>query len=347
MRLKTQENIKRLELGAVGVSIFAYAVFKWGYAIKNKDFSTLQQMDASQLLIDLPISLFLLDYLTTPRRERKTEDYSEVKELYDGVVLNVSNLMKELHVENDPVKVFAVYEYLYKNGYLSYGKDNNYNVDIKDFSGLQGADVINGNGVCRSYASLLTDIYRNLGIESYNLVVRTDKECIEHSPRLGNYPKKERDLKTKKLVTAVMKFTKNLKISNHVINIVKQEGKVFVLDPTNDAFLQKGDHNLLVLANNSEYGMKKDRFYPTINKAMKVYDHMEIDANVNEMLDKTTISYEEYKDRYLSALKLCDKHQPRFDLFYMENKDLYEKIHNCLNKHNSVIKRMLPIFKKS
>ncbi len=347
MRLKTQENIKKLELGAIGVSFFAYAALKWGYAIKNKDFSTLQQMDPSHLLIGVPVSLFLLDYLTTPIRERKTEDYSKVKDLYDEVVLNISNLMRELHIEDDPVKVFAAYEYLYKNGYLSYGRDNNYNVALKDFFGLQGADVINGNGACRSYASLLTDIYRNLGIESYNLVVRTDKECIEHVDGLGNYPKRKRDSKTKRLVSTVMGITKNLKISNHVINIVKHEGKVLVLDPTNDAFLQKGDHNLLLLANNSEYGMNKDNFYGIINKAMKVYNHMETCGNVNKMLDQPTISYEEYKDRYLSALELCKNNQSKFELFYIGNENLYTEIHNCLEEENSIIKRMLPVFKKS
>ena len=55
--------------------------------------------------------------------EQLTRDYEEIDGVYRLIVSNIAELVEVFNIQDDPVKVFALFVYLYRSGFLSYGKD--------------------------------------------------------------------------------------------------------------------------------------------------------------------------------------------------------------------------------
>ena len=104
------------------------------------------------------------------------EDYLRLKEKYD---IYVDKLAKHIESKNitDPLDIGFYFCRLLYSGNLSPYNDLTYCSfdDDEDnyYQVILGARVISGYGVCRNIASVLTDVYKKMGIDVTYLVVKT------------------------------------------------------------------------------------------------------------------------------------------------------------------------------
>ena len=329
MKLSTQEKIRLTELLAgIGVAM-VYQYTQLGNLHEN--FADIQVVSG------LALTPYILNAYTSLRQEMHSEEYKEIKRLYDDVVNSTILLMDEMHVE-DPVAIFATYMYMYRHGYLSLNHDFVYKNDMKDFAKLGGVDVIRGKGVCRSVASMLTDIYNSKGLTATNLTVKANN-VIPKIETLCDKGKPQVDEQTKKFVKYVVAITKHMPLANHLITSVEKDGKNYILDPMNDGFLQKGKGAKLLLANDPSVHMTlfygQQMFSGLLGNTYTLGT-----LKTQNQLAMPTIDYKEYKDIYLETLHFCQDHKFLFEDFYHANQENYEMIHDLSNQQANNLIRM-------
>lgn len=110
------------------------------------------------------------------------KDYLRIKEKYD---IYVDKIAKHIESKNitDPLDVGFYFCRLLHSGKLSLNNEFKYCKVKGDednyYQGILGARIISGYGVCRNMASILTDVYKKMGIDATYLIVKTkiiDKE---------------------------------------------------------------------------------------------------------------------------------------------------------------------------
>ena len=269
----------------------------------------------------------------------KTKDYKEISVLYQESIDRTSLLMKTFSLD-EPISIFAMYVYLYRNGYLSYNHQFNYDLHLKDLPCLYGADVVEGKGVCRSIASNLSDIYKNLGYDSETFAVYTSSEAckkLEHLCPIGL----QKDESTAKFVKVITTLLGKIHMPNHLILNVRDDKASYTLDPTNDGLLFPNGKNLLVPTNpgcKMILSLNSTRF-------QRFLGQLDGELNLRKLKDRLnmpSIDIEEYRHIYLETLKLCRDNPDVFEHFYLESKELYEEIHSLMKKQKGLMGRKLP-----
>lgn len=343
MKLKTQELIRQIELYSyLGVSL-ATVLLNANYDFQSineiNQFLQQNQIDMQQIRIFLS-NLYSLDIMTSFRTQTLTEEYKQLDGLYKEIIKNTGEFYKNFGIDH-PVCIFAMYVYMYRNGYFSYDKQFQYSTKMKDFARLNGLDVIRGYGVCRSIGSMLTDIYQGMNMTSYNLLVNTNAETISKFTKLCPTALTKDNKGTVNFVKFVTVFTKYIPLSNHLITMVEKENVNYIFDPTNDGFLCKGNGNCLVVANDSNYHMKKHN-----NILFTVLGQYSGGLDIHQQrqqLELPTISFEEYKSLYLQTLNLCLKNQDLFEKFYQDNYQYMHDIESISKEQSGYIKRLFPL----
>lgn len=349
MKLKTQETIRAVELSSyIGISIFSNVLGDNSNIEQVREiisFLESNQIDLVQLK-EILSNIYLFDNLLSYRTQTITDEYKELKYLYENIIKNTSNFYNELEI-NDPISVFATYVYMYRKGYFSYNKQFLYSNDMKDFSKLYGLDVVRGRGVCRSISSMLTDVYNDMGMTSYNLPVNVSKEQLKHlkeveGPNLGKEDSGE------KFAVFVEKITKIIPVANHMITMVQQNGKNYILDPTNNGMLRYRSNRLLQVSETEEFFMKNYSFGIS-NFVLNLVGHYSGGLNmleISKQLKLPTISDKEYEEIYLNAFNFCLENIDLFNYFYEDNKYLIEEIYSISKEQSGLIKRLIPIIPK-
>ena len=91
------------------------------------------------------------------------------KEEYTSLLNDYKLFLKRYKVLNDelffkePISIYALFVYMYKNGFLSKDKSIEFKVFYKkylDIINLYGTNILSGKGVCRHIGSMLIDILR-------------------------------------------------------------------------------------------------------------------------------------------------------------------------------------------
>lgn len=337
MKINQQENIRLLLfLGLISTSIVS----------KETDVHFINELNKYMVnngidpesLNDVMNQLFSIATITMLRFERLTTDYKDLKDLYNQVINNYGNFAKYLNCADDPVKLFALFVYMYRSGYLSVNKDFKYDTDMKDYSLLLGIDVIRGTGVCRSISSMFTDVCNNVGIKSKNIAVSTTSEDLKKKEQLSsiNLAKSNR---SGRFVSLVVAFTKYLPLANHLVTICNHEGRDYVLDPTNDVFMYRDKYNKFVFANDTSAKMTYRYCSNLVAAVFGNFNPQLIPNNIT----KLPIDYEAYKEIYLETLSFIENNKALLEDFYLENQSLYQAITDISNEHNSFISRYLPI----
>lgn len=344
MKLKDLEKIKLLETALMlGIpSAFLFSMNETPLSWVNGDVSS--EIENLKLVVNLSSIPRLIDCMINFKIEPHTEDYKKIKDLYDKIILNFVDFLKKQDI-TDPLEIFVVYQYLYRNGYLSYNQTFNYDVNMKDLSKLSGADVVRGTGVCRSISSFLTDVYKKFGYNSCNLLVNANRGVLDSIERQGNYPKWKITNKTQKFSKIVTKFTSVLPVSNHLITFIEKDGKCLIFDPTNDGFLIKRNNNELVLPNNEKESMKLNYLLNSIQRILGAVANLKGNKELKEELNLPTIDYEEYKRIYIETLNYCKNNIQMFQEFYENNKSLYEDLFMQIEEQSSMLCRLVPELK--
>lgn len=206
---------------------------------------------------------------------------NEIQKIYDEIIRHYSKLNRIFDF-NNPVEIFALYVYAVEKGYLSFHHNFEYgqtDEDVeKEISGLSGVEIILGHGVCRHFSGMLNDIFKESGVES--------KKCY---------------------VFSYDESKKNLYIPNHVIVVAKDDGVMYILDPTNSLIFKPGDSK-------SIYVSEDIYAYISPFERLKLGKNLEFSSRED---DETQMN---------KSKKICSENRDILKSFYKENKDLYEEI---------------------
>lgn len=348
MKLKTQEKIRLLELlSVIGIYGLDSYLEQCSGASLARDISYFLSSNGVSLegAFDVSKNIYMFDVYTSFRTQKITEEYRELRDLYKEFLSNVSKFFVDLGIADSPIKIFAVYVYMYRSGYLSYGNNFEYSVDMKDFSGLTGIDVIRGTGVCRSISAMLTDVYRTLGYQSYNLSVKASDESIAKLQKISNVSLQTSD-KGSKFAKIVGKVTKRLPIANHLITMVSDGDKNYIFDPTNDGFLRKDLKNNIVTFSDFNVGMKNYFWESFLVNVLGMYSDGLNLKKQKEQLNMATVSDFRYRFEYLNASLLCMENEDLFIEFYERNRMLIERIYSISYNQNGIVRRLIPVIPK-
>ena len=230
----------------------------------------------------------------------------------------------------EPISIYTLFVYMYKNGFLSKDKSIEFKVFYKkylDIINLYGTNIFSGKGVCRHIGSMLTDILRESDIESYNysnlcsvpllygLIQKYYRDVYNYQGKL--------DYVMNRFLVRFLKV--NYIYAPHLISYASYDGKNYFLDPTNERVLDSFEFGITddkgvmlpIFKGNGRYDLLKDRkrMCDLINKNNNTLPNEEVQDILNESNAKILL----HKD-------MCED-------FYNENKAFYEDMSLRLAKH--------------
>ena len=258
------------------------------------------------------------------------------KEEYAALFNDYKQFLKRYKVLNDelsfkePISIYALFVYMYKNGFLSKDKSIEFKVFYKeylDMINLRGANIFNGKGVCRHIGSMLTDILRESDIESYNYSNLCSVPLLygmvqKYYKDVYNYQGKLDYVMNHYLV----RFLKvNYIYAPHLISYASYDGKNYFLDPTQERILDSIDLGITddkgvmlpIFKDNGYFDLleNRKRMCDLINQNNKPLSNEEVQDILNESNAKILLHKDMYED------------------FYNENKAFYEDMSLRLTKH--------------
>ena len=249
-------------------------------------------------LIPYTIATIISAYNTIEKASNNTKDIQEIKNIYNDIIKNYNNLNKELDVI-EPLQVATMFHYTLHCGYLSIDKNFKYNLNSNQTINnphLLGSSIITGNGVCRHINSMLNDIYNDLGIESYLLIVEVNESSL---------------LTLKKI------------IGNHAITIAKYDDKIYPVDATS-----RNELGLYALSKKNNFvSLLDENCYLTPKIAGNFCFH-----NLKELLGIQKMFYLEdfnllksYPNMFKTLIKI-EENRDMLEHFHSENKEKFEEV---------------------
>ena len=280
--------------------------------------------------------------LTGFNLEQLCKDYERIESFYNAVVYNTAELIEAFGIEKDPVKVFALYTYLYRSGYLSVDKEFKYSTNMKDLPELNGVDVIRGRGVCRSISSMFTDVVNSVGLTASNMSVRVKPNTLKNSEDLS-LRSLDSEVRGKKWAKVVGKVTSIIPIGNHLVTAIEHDTQSGIYDPTNDLFMHVVGTRKYVLVNDTSATMS----YSFIsNLVPKLLGQMDTEVSISllrKLSREDRLVYEEYKQIYEEVNELIRDKKDVFEEFYQVNLPYMREVAKLANEQHGMIKRMFPI----
>lgn len=335
MTLKQQENIRLMLFIAAYSSSFLSSM-------KGNEINTILS-NYNLNIDDIRKSLFLLEDLAVLGAgwmEFITKEHNLIEEKYKNIIHNISSLFKTVEVSDNPVKSFALYVYLYRNGYLSCNHKFCYGFSCKDFARLTGADVITGKAVCRGISSMFTDICKENGMDASNVPVKVNPKRFNGLQELC--PTDLRSENVNSFEEIFPKISPYIPLGNHVTTHLAHNGIKYDFDPTNDIFLTEKNGRLYI-SDSSKYYISHDRIFGFIPLLLGQFS---FDIRCGLGIKDTnlpTIGHDEYVRLYRESLDMIKNNLDLFEKFYNDNKETYLDMASTLNAQHSLIKRYIPI----
>ena len=248
------------------------------------------------------------------------EEYASFLEDYKAFLKRYKVLNEKLSFK-EPISIYALFVYMVNNGFLSKDKSIEFKAFYKkylDMINLYGINIFNGNGVCRHLGSMLTDVLRESGIESYHysnlcsvpalyaLVQKYYKDAFNYQGKL--------DYVMNKWLVSFLKV--NYIYAPHLISYASYNGKNYFLDPTQERILKSfvlgiADENGIMLP-----WLKRNGHYDLLESRERMCDL------INQ--NNKSLSNEEVQDILIESNSKIIMHKDMFEDFYNENKAFYE-----------------------
>ncbi len=311
-----------------------------GFVKEINDFMSANNMSNEQLREYIKTG-YNLSLLLGFRLEHVCSDYKEIENTYRFIVSRVAELMEFMGIQDDPIKVFAMFVYLYRSGYLSYNGEFYYSTDMKDMSSLNGVDVVRGTGVCRSIASMFTDVCQCLNYSAANISVNVRNGVLNKKESLAFVPLKDKD-DGKKFASVIGKVTSIIPLGNHLVSFVDTGERSLVFDPTNDVIMNMNSFRKYSFVNDTGAKMTYSCFS---NLIPSILGQIDLDINIfglNKSSKKENIQYEDYCAIYKEVLELIKNNEEIFRNFYESNALLYKRIYDLTNQQHGLVKRVIP-----
>lgn len=262
--------------------------------------------------------------------ESRTVEYQQLLNLKNEVLKSAKKLFIGLE-KTDPIESFALYNVLYRGGYLSLNHKFEFSSQSMDFGKLEALDVILGQAVCRSISDLYVSICNELEMKAKSIFIHVNHQTFAGAEAFPQIPIQVNDQVNETLEKILM----SLPLGNHVISLVEKE-EAFYLDPTNITMFNKKEGNRLFIE-----GAKGDAYVCHIQKFLSLLERR---MNVSLFTPQTNVSYEECLETYRKAFDDVQKNMDSLEAFYLENQGLYQEIAGIAHNQHSYLKRKLPMF---
>jgi len=309
--------------------------------------------------------VFLAYYLgnNIANNQTRTKDVKEITSIYDEIITNYNKLNKVFDL-NNPVEIYTMYNYMVYKGYLS--KDKTFEFSAKnsiDIKTLFGANIINGQGVCRHIAIMLRDIFNAYGINSSVVSVTTpnsivtihtdDEKTAQTIEEMHDFVRKyiNNEDQRKMFTEIIQEYGAKISLSyrqedepnkiarttgNHLITQAVKDGKSYILDPTQTRIykLKENDKNFLT----DDETDKIKICYGSLGLFEKFKDIKTIKSNI--LLPSSSLEEDEILAQRINGL--CESNQDIFEQFYKNNKEMYDELSTklmLLKKPKSIIRK--------
>lgn len=169
--------------------------------------------------------------------EEEKIEYVDILSEYDSLIEDTSSFYKDNLKISNPIEAYICYTSMIELGCFSKNSDYQYADADYEIRGNYGINIIDGNGVCRNNASFLTDILKSMGYEANTIccnLINTDH--LKKNDTIVYDSKKIKQ--NSDFLDINVKFDTNESV-NHAVTVVKYNGKIFILDPTNHGFFLK------------------------------------------------------------------------------------------------------------
>ncbi len=291
----------------------------------------------------------------------ENKDIKKVLVLYKEFLKNYDKLNRTFKLDN-PVEIYAMFNYLYTNGYLS--KNKTFEATEKeavDVRKLFGTEVIKGKGVCRHLSAMLKDILNEHGINASQISVCQNKlleildaeslSKLDDSDLLDYYATnirdqelfdqfltiyeafkegKELDRNSLKKLLEKQKFHNKINF-NHAITFAEDNDNVYFLDPMQSRTYRYDESRKNVVVDSyCECQMK-------LNLSIATNRHRNIMKMKRSIANKKpTISKEKETELIEKTNKICQDNTDIFEKFYKDNRELYSDISNQLSRVRNI-----------
>lgn len=297
---------------------------------------------------------FLIEQLNSFRNlEIYSNEYYDLKNMYEEVVNNYNNNINKAFGFNNPVDIAHAYNFAYKTGFLSKDFIFNYsskNKELVENPTIFGASIFTGKGCCRHSSKLLSDILNDYGFDSITIstgfnscyrTVKVDKipmDSLDLLMSLATPILEEKDISKEDLLNSVSILSSNgISISeiwehdrnhvprNHAITGVIYNGLAYYIDSTNEEFYRMDeDTGRLVNQTNDVENTIKKRLYDTLNNKRKE----------KKLLSLPSYDLNDINSSFIKTNLLCLDNYDVFEKFYNDNHEAYEEITEKLKKIN-------------
>lgn len=278
---------------------------------------------------------------------------------YKDLLKRYKKLLNELKI-NDSLSIYFINNYLIHNGYFSVNHKMNYKSsnDFLDYRNTLASEIVAGRGVCRHLSIFLRDIYKEMGFESYAVVVKLndvktkfinvtreqfnkneiikyiDNKCIDERKIRYLKNKIEESLQNNKYTKVLIEY--NYKkdpficniCGNHVMTLVKENDKAYFLDSLNKDIYNK----------NADFFTSEDDAMVYINYIItSVFEQKKAVSNIKRIIPLIdNIDTYEKMDKIATISKNIDEmiinNKNLLDDFYSNNLQLYSNMCDRLLK---------------
>lgn len=234
-------------------------------------------------------------------------DFPEAKKEYRIYIRMIADLLKELHLPNNPLYYSVVLQRMIYRGYCSV-KKYRYVEDVKDILDYtEGINVIAGQGVCRNSTAFIDDVLRRLDFPTEKFY------CNSHR-------------------TARQRQSKGV---DHVLNIITIDGVKYGYDSTNRQFLRFiNDSDLRAYLPNGEEVIQHLKPYAALSAGDTPE---ELSQKMQTYLDASLtpqISEEEVNEIIYRSSELVNKNERAFNAFKDYTQERKQKILTLTQKRN-------------
>jgi len=161
------------------------------------------------------------------------ELYADSLAKYQLVLENYKQLASELQLDN-AMQLSHLFAYLLWNGYLSVTKEHHYNLKGRLLlPEMHSFDVINGQGVCLSYAEFLHHFLETCHQKSAMLdCLALRKNNINHFSNINRKICINRSIVSKISDNLLPKILLEKRVGNHEVTLIEDDDKIYIYDVT-------------------------------------------------------------------------------------------------------------------
>ena len=193
---------------------------------------------------------------------QELKDFYPVFKLYDELVTEIAIFIKHLGYTSS-IDCSIILSYLINCGYLSHNLEFNSKVpnENEEIDSCMGTNIVIGNGCCRHFASMHTDVFSKLGIETSKFYCYDGDNPFNRAKRMS---------------------------ANHVINLIEYDGNMYGIDLYNSNRLFRF-RKPFILTSITTYTNSELRYKP-------YYEIIRGESTLEDIIAKIAL-FEEYSKR--------------------------------------------------